>query len=113
MSRLIILTTPELTPGYQLAGAATVQVNSSNEAQLRLEELLTTEDGVIAVHATYYNAFPATFRRRLDTIQAPLVVPLPAGVAAEEAEDRRDRLLELLRQAVGYGITFGTEGNPP
>lgn len=111
MSRLIIMTIPELLSGYRLAGATTVQVNSPSEAQTRLEQLLAGEDGVIAVHAPYYNAFPAAYRRHLDTVQAPLVVPLPAGAPADQAEDRRDQLLELLRQAVGYGITFGTEGS--
>ncbi|QGN34408.1 V-type ATP synthase subunit F [Microlunatus sp. Gsoil 973] len=111
MSRLIIMTIPELIPGYQLAGAETIRVGSAAEAQTRLEEMLLAEEGVIALHASYYDALPAPFRRHLDTIQVPLVVRLPAGTAADQAEDRRDRLLELLRQAVGYGITFGSEGS--
>jgi hypothetical protein len=36
-------------------------------------------------------------------------VPLPAGTATEPVGDRRQRLLELLRQAIGYEITFGDE----
>jgi hypothetical protein len=36
-------------------------------------------------------------------------VALPAGTTPEEAEDRRERLLKLLRQAVGYEITFRDE----
>jgi vacuolar-type H+-ATPase subunit F/Vma7 len=113
MSRLIIMTIPELTTGYQLGGATTVEVTSTDEAQTRLEELLSIEDGVIAVHAPYYNQFPAPLRRRLDHLRTPLVVALPAGSTPEHAEERRDRLLELLRQAVGYGITFGHEGTKP
>jgi len=36
-------------------------------------------------------------------------VPLPAGTASEPVGERRQRLLELLRQAIGYEITFGEE----
>ena len=75
----------------------------------QLEELLEREDGVIAVHAPYFHALARPLRRRLDALRAPLVVPLPAGATPEQAEDRRERLLQLLRQAVGYEITFGDE----
>ena len=46
---------------------------------------------------------------RLDALRTPLVVPLPAGLTDDQAEDRRERLLRMLRQAVGYEITFGDE----
>jgi vacuolar-type H+-ATPase subunit F/Vma7 len=110
MSRLLILTTAELAVGYRLAGTATIEVTSTDAAQAALEELLPTEEGVIALHAPYYNALPRTLLRRLASLSRPLVVPLPAGTTAEHVDDRRQQLLELLRQAVGYEITFGDEG---
>jgi vacuolar-type H+-ATPase subunit F/Vma7 len=109
MSRLLILTTGELAAGYRLAGVATVEVASSAEAATRLEDLLDREDGVIAVHAPYFHAFERSLRQRLDALRAPLVVPLPAGTTDDQAQDRRQRLLQMLRQAVGYEITFADE----
>src|SRR5688572_7413878 len=109
MSRLLILTTRELAVGYRLAGATTVEVESLAQAAAVLEEVLASEGGVIAVHAPYFDALPRPLRRRLDSIRIPLVVPLPAGTATELLGDRRQRLLELLRQAIGYEITFGEE----
>lgn len=109
MSRLVVLTTRELAVGYRLAGAATVEVGSTVQTQTVLEELLDSEDGVIAVHAPFFNALPRPMRRRLDTLRAPLVVALPGGTAAELVGERRQQLLELLRQAIGYEITFGDE----
>jgi vacuolar-type H+-ATPase subunit F/Vma7 len=109
MSRLLILTTRDLAVGYRLAGATTVEVGSTAQAAAILEELLAGEEGVIAVHAPYFDALPRPLRRRLDALRVPLVVPLPAGAATELAGDRRQRLLELLRQAIGYEITFGDE----
>ena len=61
------------------------------------------------MHAPYYDALPRPLRRRLESLRTPLVVPLPAGTATEPGSDRRQRLLELLRQAIGYEITFGDE----
>ena len=109
MSRLLILTTRDLAVGYRLAGATTVEIASAVQAAATLEELLVDEDGVIAVHAPYFDALPTPLRRRLDSLSTPLVVPLPAGTASEHVGERRQRLLELLRQAIGYEITFGEE----
>jgi vacuolar-type H+-ATPase subunit F/Vma7 len=109
MSRLLILTTRDLAVGYRLAGAATVEVASAAQAADALGSLLAGEDGVIAVHGPYYDALPAPLRRRLDSLRIPLVIRLPAGAAAEPGGDRRQRLLELLRQAIGYEITFGDD----
>ncbi|MPZ83615.1 MAG: hypothetical protein GEV28_25780 [Actinophytocola sp.] len=109
MSRLLVLTTRDLAVGYRLAGATTVEVGSAAQASAALEDLLDGEDGVIAVHAPYFDALPGPLRRRLDSLRTPLVVPLPAGTTTEPAGGRRQRLLELLRQAIGYEITFGDE----
>jgi len=111
VSRLLVLTTPELALGYRLAGAATLEVSSPEEASSRLKELLPHEWGVVAVHEPYFQALDRTLRIRLDALRAPLVVPLPAGANAQGAGERQERLLKMLWQAVGYEITFTSEGS--
>jgi vacuolar-type H+-ATPase subunit F/Vma7 len=113
MSRLLVLTTRELAVGYRLAGSATLEVGSPVEAHDRLQELLVHERGVIAVHAPYFYELDPPLRRLLDSTDDPLVIPLPAGMAAEEVSDRRDRLLQILRRVLGYEITFGEERGTP
>jgi vacuolar-type H+-ATPase subunit F/Vma7 len=113
VSRLLVLTTPELAAGYRLAGSATLEIASSAEAEERLEALLRHEEGVIALHAPYFYALSRPLRRRLETISAPLVVALPAGARPDEAHARRERLLQTLRHAVGYEITFSDEPRTP
>jgi vacuolar-type H+-ATPase subunit F/Vma7 len=109
MSRLLVLTTPELAAGYRLAGVATLEIGSPAEAETQLEGLLEHEHGVIAMHAPYFRALSRHLRRRLDSLGDPLVVALPAGSTPDEAHDRRERLLQMLRQAIGYEITFSGE----
>jgi vacuolar-type H+-ATPase subunit F/Vma7 len=109
MSRLLVLTTPQLAAGYRLAGVASLEIASQAHAATELEALLEQETGVIAVHAPYFHALPRALRRQLASLQVPLVVALPAGTPADEALERRERLLQMLRQAVGYEITFSDE----
>jgi vacuolar-type H+-ATPase subunit F/Vma7 len=113
MSRLLVLTTPELVAGYRLGGVTAIEVASPAEAAEQLAVLIEHEDGVIAVHAPFFHALQRPLRQRLDTLRTPLVVALPAGVTPEQAEDRRERLLQILRQAVGFEIRFGDESPTP
>ncbi len=110
--RLIVLTVPDLTLGYRLAGAATVTVGSSEEAAEALRELVDEqgERGVIAVHEPYHARLDSQLRRRFDEAIEPLVVPLPAGKGVDDGGERKKRLSRMLWQAVGYEITFDTEG---
>jgi len=112
MRRLVVLTTPDLAPGYRLAGATTVAVASGEEATSELVSLVDGrgERGVIAVHEPFHAAFDKELRRRLDETTEPLVVPLPAGEPGGGDAGRRERLMQMLWQAVGYEITFDAEG---
>ncbi|NYF16577.1 vacuolar-type H+-ATPase subunit F/Vma7 [Microbacterium sp. AK009] len=112
MSRLIVLTTPDIAPGYELAGAMVFPVSDAAEAWERLVALVDEEQerGVIAVHEPFHAGLSPSQRRRFDESTEPLVVPLPSGEPGGGDEGRRDRLMQLLWQAVGYEITFDAEG---
>jgi V/A-type H+-transporting ATPase subunit F len=113
VSRLLVLTTPELAPGYRLAGARTLAVGSLAETAEAIERLVADEEGVIAVHEPYFHALDPRFRLRLDALRRPLVVPLPAGSGEESGVERRERLTRMLWQAIGYEITFESDGGAP
>ena len=110
-SRLLVMTVDELAAGYRLAGAETLTVADPVEAGLRLAELLDggAEQGVIAVHEPFYAALDPSLRRRVEETLPPLVVALPAGEHAPGDAGRRERMLQMLWQAVGYEITFDAE----
>jgi vacuolar-type H+-ATPase subunit F/Vma7 len=108
MGRLIVLTTPELAPGYRLAGAATRAVESVAEAAATLDQLLAAgaEGDVVAIHEPFFNALEAPVRRRIDSLVSPLVIALPGGLGANAEAERRAQHLRVLWEAVGYQITF-------
>jgi vacuolar-type H+-ATPase subunit F/Vma7 len=108
MGRLIVVTTPELEPGYRLAGVATRATASPVEATETLLELLDAgaEGDVVAVHEPFFNELDPHLRRRVDALVSPLVVALPAGDESGADGERRARLLRMLWQAVGFEITF-------
>jgi len=114
MGHLIVVTTSELEPGYRLAGVATRSLDSAAEAAALLYELLEQpgEEDVVAVHEPYFNAFPTSLLRRIDSLTDPLVVVLPGGEGAYVEAERRAQHLRILWEAVGYQIAFDrTDGS--
>ena len=108
MGRLIVVTTPELEPGYRLAGVATRATVSPDEASDTVRELLDAgaEGDVVAVHEPFFNELDPHLRRRIDALVSPLVVALPGGDESDAEGERRARLLRMLWEAVGFEITF-------
>ena len=108
MGLLTVLTTPELEPGYRLAGVATRSVDSAVDAAELLYELLEqpSEGDVVAVHEPFFNALPGALRHRIDSLASPLVVVLPGGEGASVEAERRAQHLRILWEAVGYQIAF-------
>jgi len=105
MGRLTVVTTPELEPGYWLAGVATRSVDSVGATAELLNELLEqpAEGDVVAVHEPFFNALPAVLRRRIDSLASPLVVALPGGEGAGVEAERRAQHLRILWEAVEIG----------
>jgi vacuolar-type H+-ATPase subunit F/Vma7 len=114
MGHLIVLTTPDLEPGYRLAGVATRSLDSVGEAAEVLRELLGQpgQGDVVAMHEPFFNELPAALRRRIDSLASPLVIALPGGEGAHVEAERRAQHLRILWEAVGYQITFDGESDP-
>lgn len=110
MARLIVVTTPDLVPGFQLAGVSTVAAGGSAEVEAFLRPMLAAgQPGVVAVDQALLDGLDEDLRRRLEEAVSPLVVALPAGSVADRVGDRRAKLTDLLRRVVGYHMTFRQE----
>lgn len=109
-ARLVIVIPPELGTGFRLAGAGVRRARTVSEAELAVSDLLESgERGIVAVYEPWLRGFEAGLLSRLEASVAPVVVPVPSGLDTEDPEQRRARLAALLRQSVGYHITFGEE----
>jgi len=111
MGRLIVITTPDLAPGFQLAGVETFAVESGAQAEAVLRTLLAGgEASLIAVPQELLQAIDPRMRRQLDTSSSPVVIAIPGGTPTRPGEEHRQRIVELIRRAIGFHITFGAEG---
>ncbi len=100
-----VIATPEVSPGFQLAGTRPSTAATPEECAHRLQELLAEPDcAMILVEDRLYDGLPEETRRNLGDRAIPLVVPFPGPAAREGAAPFEERIVELLRQAIGYRV---------
>lgn len=110
MGRLMVITTPDLAPGFQLAGVETFTVENVEKAEVVLRELLTGDEAsLIVVHQRLLAAMDPRLQRQIGLSYRPVVVDIPGGMPTTLGEERRRHIAELIRRAIGFHITFGTE----
>lgn len=109
MGRLIVVTVEEEVPGYRMAGVTAEAASSPEEALRIVREIAETGEGaLVAMGESLLAALEPAARRSLEESMDPVVVSVPSG-ASLGASDRRARLSEVLRRAVGFRIRFPGE----
>ena len=110
MGRLIVVTTPDMATGFELAGVEAFAAQSPQEAETILRGLLESEEAsLIAVRQDLLDSIDPRLRRQVETSYRPLVMLIPGGTPASPGEERRRYIAELIRRAVGFHITFGPQ----
>ena len=110
MGRLMVITTPDLAPGFQLAGVETFAVNSIEKAEEVMRQLLEADEAsLIVVHRGLLQGMTPRLRRQIETSYRPVVVDIPGGMPTLSTGERRRQITELIRRAIGFQITFGPE----
>jgi vacuolar-type H+-ATPase subunit F/Vma7 len=95
---------PGLAAGFALAG---LQADSLGPGE-GIEAVFAgfaqrPEIGVVLLQDEIYDALPDDLRARLDRSAHPVVVPFP-GPAWEARPPAEERVIELLRRAIGYRV---------
>jgi len=100
-----VLSRPELTAGFTLAGIPAVDAESVASAVARFRDILEDPTiGVVLIEETFHQQLPDDLRRQLSRRPLPMVVPFP-GLAWEAAPGAAESyIVELLRQVIGYRV---------
>jgi len=106
----MVITTPDLAPGFQLAGVETFPVEEPDQAEAVLSKLLTGhEASLIVIRRGLVQAMSPRLRRQIESSYRPVVMEIPGSMPTLSGGDRRRQITELIRRAIGFQITFGTD----
>lgn len=106
-SMVRVLCRPATARGFGLAGVVSDPVVEGLDPTPAIEEALgRSEVGVLLIEEPIYDALGAELRTRLDRSTMPVVVPFP-GPSWEAVRPAEERVVEMLRRAIGYRVRLG------
>ena len=105
MSALVrVVCRPAIAPGFALAGLQADPLGPTESLEPLFAGLARQPDvGVVLLQEEIYDGLPEEVRGRLDRSARPFVVPFP-GPAWEALAPAEERVIELLRRAIGYRV---------
>lgn len=95
---------PGSKAGFNLAGLEASVLPSGADPGPRIDDLMRRPTvGVVLIEEAIYDALPDDIQRRLERSARPIVVPFP-GPEWRAAVSGEERVVELLRRAIGYRV---------
>jgi vacuolar-type H+-ATPase subunit F/Vma7 len=95
---------PALAAGFALAGLAADTVGPDESAEPVLTALVRRDDvGVLLLEEEIFDGLAPDYRGRLERSSVPVLIPFP-GPAWEARPSAEERVIELLRRAIGYRV---------
>lgn len=110
MSRLFVVTRPELVSGFQLAGVDAYGPADVETAQEMIASWLEAgETGLLAIDDGLLSLMETDFIKCLEESPNLLYIAIPGGPALGLEASRQHRIAEMIRRAIGFHITFKGE----
>lgn len=108
MSRLLVLARPALITGFRLAGVDAFPAEDIETAQELINGWLESgEVNLLAIDEYLMIKMDAAFLKRLESSSEKLpFIVIPGGQPFQPDIFHRHRIAEMIRQAVGFHITF-------
>lgn len=110
MSRLLLVTRPELSTGFSLAGVEAYPAADVETAVELIDHWLAAgETGLLVIDDALLARMEPAFLRRLEAATQLPFLAIPGGEGAGEVLYRHRRISELTRRAIGFHSIFKTE----
>ncbi len=110
MSRLLVVTRPELVTGFRLAGVDAYAAQDVETAQELIEAWLAAdEETLLAIDDGLLGKMEPSFLKRLDAAEKVPYLAIPGGKPLGPEASRRHHIAEMIRRAIGFHITFKGE----
>lgn len=110
MSRLFVLTRPDLVTGFQLAGIDAYAVETVESAQEMIESWWSAgEEGLMAIDDGLLEKMDPAFVKRMESTGKIPYLAIPGGAPLGQEASRKYQIAEMIRRAIGFHITFKGE----
>lgn len=105
MYKLFVVTSPESSYGFQLAGVEVFEAPTVADARKLLVDFINDDEaGIIAIDEDLMEAVDDRLKNKIDKLYRPIVVPIPSKKKIDVGAERAAYVQSLIRRAVGFDI---------
>ncbi len=105
MSGFLVITFPDTSAGFRLAGIEVKEVPEDQDIQVLLHSLAESGDyGLLAVEERLLAKVPDEILRRIRKKGIPVIVPIDTPRSWDGEAERETYILRLIRKAIGYQV---------
>jgi len=105
MPGFLVITFPDTSVGFRLAGIEVMEVTEDRDLKILLEGLIERGDyGLLAVEERLLAKVPDEILRRIRKKGIPVIVPIDTPRSWYGEVERETYILRLIRRAIGYQI---------
>ncbi|MDH3727458.1 MAG: V-type ATP synthase subunit F [Myxococcales bacterium] len=102
--RLAVITTPQSSTGFALAGVSVFPEADGMSAARRIELLISkSKTGVVMIEEALYRDLPEDLKRMMRHKAIPVIIPIPGPSWGAEST-AHDYIVDILRRAIGYRV---------
>lgn len=112
MSRLLVVISPSLVSGFRIAGVEAFAAEDPEDAEkVAISLLEASEKGLLAIGTDLLDGMSPSVVRRLEDSKDLQIMAIPGGDPIGSGASRRGRIIEMIRRAIGFHMTFRRQGS--
>lgn len=105
MSRFLVMTYPDASAGFRLAGIEVKEVTEDQDISSLLHSIIEVgEYGLLAVEERLLAKVPDEILRRIRKKGIPVIVPIDTPRSWHGEADTETYIIKLIRKAIGYQV---------
>lgn len=108
MSRLVIITDPEVAHGFRLASVEVFEASEWSKAKALLTDFINDDSvGIVGIDEDLLDQIDERLQDRINKIYKPVVIPIPSKKTVELSDTRTAYVQSIIKRAVGFDIKLG------
>lgn len=105
MSKFLVITYPDTSLGFSLAGIESLQFKDGENIAPILQNIIDSgEYGLLAIEEAFLTNLPDEVLKRLKKAGIPVIVPIDTPRSWQGKAETESYIVRLIRKAIGYQI---------
>lgn len=105
MSKLLVITYPDASLGFKLAGVEVKEVEDGGDITALLNDIIKTGDyGLLVIEEKFLAKVDEGILKRIRKTGIPVIVPIDAPKSWQTAAEMESYIARLIRRAIGYQV---------